>query len=64
VSNDARARPPIALITGDFVKTGGMDRANYALASYLLNRGDEVHLAAYRVSADLLAKQNAVTGAG
>jgi len=23
------------LVTGDFVKTGGMDRANFALAEYL-----------------------------
>ena len=29
-----------ALISGDFVKTGGMDRANYALAAYLAGRGD------------------------
>ncbi len=47
-------------MAGDVVKTGGMDRANYALASYLLNRGDELHLAAHHVSADLLSKPNAV----
>ncbi|MDB5875948.1 MAG: group 1 glycosyl transferase, partial [Ramlibacter sp.] len=44
------------LVSGDFVETGGMDRANHALAAYLADRGDEVHLAAYRASADLLAK--------
>lgn len=53
-------RAPVVLVSGDFVKTGGMDRANHALAAYLLNRGDEVHLAAYRVGSDLLAKPNAV----
>ena len=56
MKNDA----PVALVTGDFVKTGGMDRANYALASYLLERGNEVHMAGYRVSADLMSKPNAV----
>lgn len=44
------------LVSGDFVKTGGMDRANYALASYLAGRGDEVHLAAFRAGADLLER--------
>jgi glycosyltransferase involved in cell wall biosynthesis len=48
------------LVSGDFVKTGGMDRANYALASYLLDRGDEVHLVAFRVGSDLLERPNAV----
>jgi glycosyltransferase involved in cell wall biosynthesis len=46
------------LVSGDFVTTGGMDRANHALASFLADRGDEVHLAAYRVSQDLLARAN------
>jgi hypothetical protein len=35
---------PYLLVTGDFVKTGGMDRANYALAHYLARQGGEVHL--------------------
>jgi glycosyltransferase involved in cell wall biosynthesis len=48
------------LVSGDFVKTGGMDRANHALASYLADRGDEVHLVAYRVAPDLLAKPNVI----
>jgi glycosyltransferase involved in cell wall biosynthesis len=48
------------LVSGDFVKTGGMDRANYALASYLARRGDEVHLAAYRAAEDLLAHSNVI----
>jgi glycosyltransferase involved in cell wall biosynthesis len=46
------------LVSGDFVKTGGMDRANYALASYLAARGDEVHLVAYRAAGDLLERPN------
>lgn len=46
------------LITGDFVKTGGMDRANHALAEYLADRGDRVELVAHRVAGDLLARPN------
>lgn len=45
---------PYVLVSGDFVKTGGMDRANHALASYLAGRGEEVHLVAYRVGDGLL----------
>jgi glycosyltransferase involved in cell wall biosynthesis len=46
------------LVSGDFAHTGGMDRANLALAAYLAGRGDEVHLAAHRVAPDLLALPN------
>lgn len=46
------------IVTGDFVETGGMDRANYALAHYLAGRGHEVHLAAYRTAPDLLEYPN------
>ena len=46
---------PYLLVSGDFVKTGGMDRANYALASYLARHGRDVHLVAYRVAEDLLS---------
>lgn len=46
------------IVTGDFVTTGGMDRANHALASFLADRGDEVHLAAFRASEDLIARPN------
>jgi glycosyltransferase involved in cell wall biosynthesis len=49
---------PIVLVSGDFVKTGGMDRANHALASYLARRGDEVHLVAFRVDEKLLEAPN------
>lgn len=43
------------LVTGDFVKTGGMDRANFALADYLARQGEQVHLVAHRVANELLA---------
>lgn len=39
---------PFLIVTGDFVKTGGMDRANYALARYIADSGAETHLVAYR----------------
>lgn len=48
------------IVTGDFVRTGGMDRANHALAHYLARRGDEVHLVAHRVAPDLLDHQNVI----
>jgi glycosyltransferase involved in cell wall biosynthesis len=49
---------PYLLVSGDFVKTGGMDRCNYALASFLADRGYEVHLVAFRVAEDLAARPN------
>ena len=48
--------PGYALVSGDFVKTGGMDRANYALASYLARRGHPVHLVAHRADDDLMGQ--------
>lgn len=49
--------PPWLIVTGDFTPLGGMDRANYALASYLAGReGAEVHLVAHRVWPDLAAQ--------
>lgn len=46
------------LVSGDFTPCGGMDLANFALASYLARRGSEtagVHLVAHRVSPELAA---------
>jgi glycosyltransferase involved in cell wall biosynthesis len=48
------------LLTGDFVKTGGMDRANFALADYLARQGNQIHLVAYRVATDLLNYPNVI----
>ncbi|MDY3552147.1 glycosyltransferase family 4 protein [Gemmata sp. JC717] len=44
-----------AIVTGDFVPTGGMDRANYALASYLARSGHPVELVTHRASPELSA---------
>jgi glycosyltransferase involved in cell wall biosynthesis len=49
---------PYLIVTGDFVKTGGMDRANHALARYLAERGCETHLVAYRIADDLAGYPN------
>ncbi|HEU5118054.1 MAG TPA: glycosyltransferase family 4 protein, partial [Isosphaeraceae bacterium] len=53
-----RTGSPYLIVAGDFVRTGGMDRCNYALASYLADRGDQVHLASHRVAETLLARPN------
>ena len=47
---------PYAIVAADFVRTGGMDRANLALAGYLVERGHPVHLVGHRADADLLAQ--------
>src|SRR5947208_2608464 len=41
------------LVAGDFVRTGGMDMANYALAQHLAERNHVVHLVSHRVAPDL-----------
>jgi glycosyltransferase involved in cell wall biosynthesis len=43
------------IVAGDFVRTGGMDAANHALAAYLARSGTETHLVAHRVADDLVA---------
>jgi glycosyltransferase involved in cell wall biosynthesis len=48
-------RPPWVIATGDFVRTGGMDAANFALASYLARTGRDTHLVAHRVDPELAA---------
>lgn len=44
---------PFLLVAADFVKTGGMDRANFALAEYLAARGGEVHLVGHSAGESL-----------
>ena len=56
----ADERAEYLLVSGDFVKTGGMDRANYALASYLLGRGHRVHLVGHRADPELIGRPGAV----
>ncbi|HUS25271.1 MAG TPA: glycosyltransferase family 4 protein [Candidatus Binatia bacterium] len=47
------ASRPWVLVSAAFVKTGGQDRANYALASFLARQGEPVHIVAHRIDADL-----------
>src|ERR1043166_595981 len=49
---------PFVLVTGDFVHTGGMDAANFALARYLGRTGAGVHLVAHRADAELRSMPN------
>jgi glycosyltransferase involved in cell wall biosynthesis len=49
---------PWLIVSADFVKTGGQDRANFALASYLARQGHEVHLVAHRADDELTAMPN------
>lgn len=49
---------PFVIITGDFVRTGGQDYANFALADYLAREGRELDLVAYRADPSLLARPN------
>jgi glycosyltransferase involved in cell wall biosynthesis len=49
---------PYLLVSGDFVRTGGMDVANFSLARYLADQGREVHLVAHRVAEELMERPN------
>jgi glycosyltransferase involved in cell wall biosynthesis len=46
-------KPPYLIVSGDFVKAGGMNQPNYELARYLADEGFETHLVGYRVADDL-----------
>ena len=49
-----------AIVTGDFVTTGGMDAPNFALARYLARSGRTVHLVGYRAEDELTRSPNVV----
>jgi glycosyltransferase involved in cell wall biosynthesis len=49
-----------ALVAGDFVLHGGMDRANYALAAFLARAGDRVELVTHSAAAELTALPSVV----
>lgn len=46
------------MVTGDFVPTGGMDRANFALADYISRQGYDLQLVAHRVDPALAERSN------
>ena len=45
------------LVAGGFHVKGGMDKANAALATFLVSRGHRVHLVAHEVNPELAAKE-------
>jgi glycosyltransferase involved in cell wall biosynthesis len=47
-------RSPWVIVAGGLHPNGGMDRANYALATYLLNRGTPLHLVAHEIDSTLV----------
>jgi len=49
---------PFVMVTGDFSLTGGMDRANFALADYLARQGGVVHLVAHSAEQSLTVQPN------
>jgi glycosyltransferase involved in cell wall biosynthesis len=49
---------PYAIVAADFIRTGGMDRANHALAQHLARSGHETHVVSFRVADDLAAEPN------
>ena len=51
---------PWLIVAGDFARTGGMDAANHALASYLARSGRVAHLVAHRVEPELAVMPNVV----
>ena len=48
----------MVIVAGDFVKTGGMDRANYALADYVSREGGAVELVSHRAAPELTERPN------
>lgn len=45
--------PPWVLVAGGFHGHGGMDKANLALAQYLVGQGTPVHIVCYTIDSDL-----------
>ena len=46
---------PVLLISGDFVRTGGMDISNYYLADFLGRQSLPVHIVSHNIDPDLLS---------
>jgi glycosyltransferase involved in cell wall biosynthesis len=53
--------PPWVIVAGGFHQQGGMDRANAALASYLIDRGHPVHLVGHDIDRSFEAHERART---
>src|SRR6478609_305090 len=48
----------VVLISGDFVRTGGMDMPNFAVAHYFAEWGVSVHVVAFRIAEELQKHPN------
>ena len=48
----------VVLVSGDFVRTGGMDMPNFAVAQHLAECGESVQLVAFRVAEELTKHSN------
>ena len=59
VEPKADGRDPWLVVAGGFHARGGMDKANAALASYLLERGHAVHLVGHEIDPTLAAHPRA-----
>lgn len=57
-STPPRDRRPFVVVTGDYVKTGGQDAANFALADYLARHDRTLHLVGYRFDESLSGRSN------
>lgn len=53
VSDGAGAQAPWVMVSGGFHRRGGMDKANLALAQYLLEQGVRVHIVCHQIDAEL-----------
>lgn len=56
-----RAARPWVLVAGGFHRSGGMDKANAALAEYLLARGVPLHLVAHAVAPEISSDASVMT---
>lgn len=53
-------KPPWLIVSGDFVKAGGMNQPNYELARHLAEEGFDTHLVGHRIADDLERHPNVV----
>lgn len=51
-------KPPFLIVAANVIPTGGMDRANLAIAEYVVKLGIELHIVAYDVHPKLLEHPN------
>ena len=51
---------PWLLVSAAFLKTGGQDRANFALASFLARQGERVHIVAHKIADDVGAYSHVI----